>query len=102
MRTINNDGSSVISSFDIEIGGEFAGIIKLPAELVQMKLVAGQGIVQGRVEEVMRVATFDSYVKPECNIWDQRCIDIHQIHLTKNVFLMFTTLTKSEHNSRPG
>ncbi len=24
--------------------------------------------------------TFDSYVKPDCNIWDQRCIDIHQIH----------------------
>jgi hypothetical protein len=26
------------------------------------------------------VATFDRYVKPECDIWDQRCIDIHQIH----------------------
>jgi hypothetical protein len=32
------------------------------------------------VEDVARVATFDSYVKPECDIWDQRCIDIHQIH----------------------
>ena len=27
-----------------------------------------------------RVATFDSYVRPECDIWDQRCINIHQIH----------------------
>ncbi len=75
-----NDGSVVFLLFDIEIGGEFAGIIQLSAELVRMKLVAGNGVAQDQVEEVARVATFDSYVKPECDIWDQRCIDIHQIH----------------------
>ncbi len=36
--------------------------------------------MQYQLEEVARVETFDSYVKPNCNIWDQRCIDIHQIH----------------------
>jgi hypothetical protein len=45
-----------------------------------MKLVAGRGVAQDQVKEVVRVATFDSYVKPECDIWGQRCIDIHQIH----------------------
>ena len=45
-----------------------------------MKLVAGQDVAQDRVEEVVRVATFDSYIKCKCNIWDQRCINIHQIH----------------------
>jgi hypothetical protein len=28
----------------------------------------------------MRVETFGGYIKPDCNIWDQRCIDNHQIH----------------------
>ena len=72
-----NDGSAVFLLFDIEIGGEFAGIIQLSAELVRMKLAAGKGVAQDQVEEMARVATFDSYVKPEC---DKRCIDIHQIH----------------------
>ncbi len=35
------DGSAVYLSFDIEIGGEYVGIIQLSAELVRMKLVAG-------------------------------------------------------------
>jgi hypothetical protein len=30
------------------------------------------------------MSTFDSFVKPECNIWDQRCIDVHQIHPNNN------------------
>jgi len=45
-----------------------------------MKLCPGRNVSQNRVEEVERVSTFDSYVKPECDIWDQRCINIHQIH----------------------
>ena len=49
-------------------------IVQLSAEIVQMKLVSGRGDAQDRVEEVVRVATFDSYVKPKCNIWDQRCV----------------------------
>jgi hypothetical protein len=74
------DRSSVFLLLDIEIGGEHAGIIQLSAEIVRMKLCPGRGVSQDRVEEVERVATFDSYVKPECIIWDQRCINIHQIH----------------------
>jgi hypothetical protein len=62
---------------DIEIGGEYVGIVELLAEIVRMKLVAGRGVALDGVEEVLRVAIFDSYVKPECNIWNQRCIDIH-------------------------
>jgi hypothetical protein len=65
---------------DIEIGGEYAGIVQLSAEIVRMKLVTGQGVAQDQVKDVVRVATFDRYVKPKCDIWDQRCIDIHQIH----------------------
>ncbi len=80
VHNVLTDGSAVFLSFDIEIGGEFAGIIQLSEELVWMNLVAGRGVVQDRLEEVERVETFDSYVKPDCNIWDQRCIDIHQIH----------------------
>jgi hypothetical protein len=79
-HNVLTDGSAVFLSFDIEIGVEYAGIIQLSAELVRMKLVAGQGVAHDRLEEVTRVETFDSYVKPNCNIWDQRCIDIHQIH----------------------
>jgi hypothetical protein len=48
---------------DIEIGGEYAGIVQLAAESVRMKLVAEQGVAQDQVEDVVRVATFDSYVK---------------------------------------
>jgi hypothetical protein len=80
VHNVLTDGSAVFISFDIEIGGEYAGIIQLSAELVRMKLVAGQGVVQDQLEEVARVETFDSYVKPDCDIWDQRCIDIHQTH----------------------
>ncbi len=79
-HNVLTDGSAVFLSFGIEIGGEYAGIIKLSAELVRMKLVAGRGVAQDRLEEVARVETFDSYAKPDCDIWDQRCIDIHQIH----------------------
>ena len=75
-----SDQSAVFLSLDIEIGGEHAGIIQLSSEIVRMKLCPGRGVSQDRVEEVERVSTFYSYVKPECNIWDQRCIDIHQIH----------------------
>jgi hypothetical protein len=75
-----SDQSAVFLSLDIEIGGEHAGIIQLSSEIVCMKLCPGQGVSQDRVEEVERVSTFDSYVKPKCDIWDQRCIDIHQIH----------------------
>jgi hypothetical protein len=75
-----SDRSAVFLSLNIEIGGEHAGIIQLSAEIVRMKLCPGRGVSQDRVEEVERVATFKSYVKPECDIWDQRCIDIHQIH----------------------
>jgi hypothetical protein len=65
---------------NIEIAGEYAGIVQLSVEIVRMKSVAEQGVAQDQVEDVVRVATFDSYVKPECDIWDQRCINIHQIH----------------------
>ena len=75
-----SDQSAVFLSLDIEIGGEHAGIIQLSSEIVRMKLCPGRGVSQDRAEEVERVSTFDSYVKPECDIWDQRCIDIHQIH----------------------
>ena len=75
-----SDGSAVFLSLDIEIGGEHAGIIQLSSEIVRMKMCPGRGVSQDRVQEVERVASFDSYVKPECDIWDQRCIDIHQIH----------------------
>ncbi len=79
-HNILTDGSAVFLMLDIEVGGEYAGIVQLSAEIVRMKLVAGQGVAQDQVQDVVRLATFDSYVKPECNIWDQRCIDIHQIH----------------------
>jgi hypothetical protein len=79
-HNVLTDGSAVFLSFDIEIGGEYVGIIQLSSELVWMKFVAGQGVAQDHLEEVARVDTFDSYVKSDCNIWDQRCIDIHQIH----------------------
>jgi hypothetical protein len=75
-----SDRSAVFLSLDIEIGGEHAGIIQLSSEIVRMKLCPGRGVSQDRVEEVERVSTFYSYVKPECDIWDQRCIDIYQIH----------------------
>jgi hypothetical protein len=80
VHNVLTDGSAVFLCFDIEIGGKYVGIIQLSAELVPMKLVAGRGVVQDQSEEVTRVETFDSYVKPNCNIWDLRCIDIHQIH----------------------
>jgi hypothetical protein len=80
-HSILTDGSAVFLSLDIEIGGEYAGIVQLSAEIVRMKLVAGRGVAQDRVEDMVRVATFDCYVKPECDIRDQRCINIHQIHL---------------------
>jgi hypothetical protein len=86
---------------DIEIGGEHASIIQLSSEIVRMKLCPGRGVSQDQVEEVERVSTFDSYVKLECNIWDQRCIDIHQTHPEderiisahniENVWLQFKT-----------
>ncbi len=79
-HNVLTDGSAVFLFFDIEISGEYAGIIQLLAELVWLKLVAGRGVAQYQLEEVARVDTFDSYVKPDCNIWDQRCIDIHQIN----------------------
>ncbi len=41
MQNVLTDGSAVFLSFDIEIGGEYAGIIQLSAELVRMKLVGG-------------------------------------------------------------
>ena len=67
-HNVLTDGSAVFLSFDIEIGGEYAGIIQLSAELVRMKLVAGRGVAQYQLEEVARVDTFDSYVKSDCNI----------------------------------
>jgi hypothetical protein len=70
-HNILTDGSAVFLLLDIEIGGEYAGIVQLSAEIVRMKLVAGRGVAQDQVEDVVRVATFDRYVKPECDIWDQ-------------------------------
>ena len=55
-----SDGSA-----DIEIGGEHAGIIQLSSEIVRMKMCPGRGVSQDRVQEVERVASFGSYVKPE-------------------------------------
>ncbi len=63
-HNILTDGSAVLLSLDIEIGGEYAGIVQLSAEIVRMKLVAGRGVAQDQVEDVVRVATFDWYVKP--------------------------------------
>ncbi len=79
-HNILTDGSAVFLSLDIEIGGEYAGMFQLSAEIVWMKLFAGRVVVQDQVEEVVRMASFDSYVKPESEVWDQRCINIHQIH----------------------
>jgi hypothetical protein len=66
-QAVLTDRSAVFLSFDIKIGGEYAGMIQLSAKLVWMKLVAGRGVAQDRLEEVTRVETFDSYVKPDCN-----------------------------------
>ena len=60
--------SYLFLSLDIEIGGEYVGIVQLSAEIVPMKLVAGRGVAQDRVEEVVRLTTFDNYVKLKCNI----------------------------------
>jgi hypothetical protein len=38
------DGSAVFLSVDIKIGGDYAGIVQLSAEIVRMKLFAGQGV----------------------------------------------------------
>jgi len=72
------DCFSTISLEDDAVHGEEE--VELSSEIVRMKLCPGRGVSQDRVEEVERVSTFYSYVKPECDIWDQRCIDIHQIH----------------------
>ncbi len=48
-HNVLSDGSAVFLSFDIEIGGEYVGIIQLSAELVRMKLVAGRGVAQDRL-----------------------------------------------------
>jgi hypothetical protein len=40
-HNILTDGSAVFISLDIEIGGEYAGIVQLSVEIVRMKLVAG-------------------------------------------------------------
>ena len=94
------DCFSTISLEDDAVHGEEE--VKLSSEIVRMKLCPGRGVSQDRVEEVERVSTFDSYVKPECNIWDQRCIDIIRYILRMKESLVPTTLTTCGRNSRPG
>jgi hypothetical protein len=43
-HNILTDGSAVFLLMDIEVHGEYAGIVQLSAEIVWMKLVAGQGV----------------------------------------------------------
>ena len=76
------DGSVVYLSFDIEIGGIIAGIIQLSGELVRITIVPGaKGVTRDTATTVERIpCTFNSYVKPWTDVWDQNCIDVHQIH----------------------
>ncbi len=62
------DGSAVFLLLDIEIGGEYASIVQLSVEIVRIKLVAGRGVAKDQVEGVVKEATFENYVKPECDI----------------------------------
>ena len=74
------DGNAVFLSFDIEIAGDFAGIIQISGEIFRMKLSEVGGVGKDRIEEVMRSTNvFNSYVRPWTDIWDQRCVDVHQI-----------------------
>ena len=78
------DGTVVYLSFDIEIGGIIAGIIQLSGELVRITIVpSAKGVAGDTATEVERIPiTFNSYVKPWTDVWDQNCIDVHQIHPT--------------------
>ncbi len=41
VHNIMTDGSAAFLSLDIDIGGEYVGIVQLPMEIVRIKLVAG-------------------------------------------------------------
>ncbi len=67
-------------SFDIEIAGKVTGIIQISAEIFWVKIAAGANVGKDRIEEVQRSpAIFNSYVHPWTDMWEQRCIDVHQL-----------------------
>jgi hypothetical protein len=67
-----------------------------------MKLVAGQGVAQDQLEEVARVDTFDSYVKPIVTYGTRDASTYTRYILMTNVLLVPTRSTMSGGNSRPG
>ena len=74
------DGKAVYLSFDIEIAGKAAGIIQISAEIFRLRIAAGGGIGKDRIDDVVCSPNiFNSYIHPLTDMWEQRCIDVHQI-----------------------
>ncbi len=73
-------GMAVYMSFDIKIASKVAGIIQISAEIFWVKIAAGANIGKDCIKEVQRTpAIFNSYVLPWTDIWEQRCINVHQL-----------------------
>jgi hypothetical protein len=74
------DGMAMYMSFDIKIAGEVAGIIQISAEIFRVKIAAGANVGKDRIEEVQHSpAIFNLYVRPWTDMWEQQCIDVHQL-----------------------
>jgi hypothetical protein len=71
---------AVYMSFDIEIAGEVAGIIQISAEIFRVKIAAGANVGKDCIEKVQcSPAIFNSYVHPWTDMWEQQCINVHQL-----------------------
>ncbi len=67
-------------SFDIGIAGEVAGIIQISAEIFCLKIAALRKVEKDCIKEVHHSPTiFNIYFLLWTDMWEQRCIDVHQI-----------------------
>jgi DNA polymerase III epsilon subunit-like protein len=70
-------------SFDIETGGEYAGIVQLSAQLCIVKLTDnGSSTLKDKAESIIIAPeVFDSYVNPNKphGLWDECAIAVHGI-----------------------
>jgi hypothetical protein len=74
------DGMAMYMLFDIKIVGKVAGIIQISAEIFRVKIAAGANVGKDCIKEVQySPAIFNSYVRPWTDMWEQQCIDVHQL-----------------------
>ena len=73
---------AVYVSLDIEVGGEYCGVVQLSAEIVRIDLVAGRGAGNDTAPNIRREPNkFNKYVNPgEGAPWTDACTNLHGLH----------------------